>query len=424
MTEIGEQIQIVKKGDLSTYQERRNKIQTSDNELISYALVKGMNYSDSTVGNTRSVLLSESRIDYFKTVLNEKPFIDLGCGQEGIFNVLILEENFKLGKMHLVDPFMQKAEMDERIRNYWKLEKLPDQLKTKIIEKVDFQQKDGLSFLLSLKDEYANIMVNSINYSLIKNDDYLKRIAQEFYRVNLKNGVCIVCDSSEIEHEAKILFPYFQEFGVVTVFSKSPIPTNDELYRQLSQKRIKKLKESVKKPIDKIILSKEEKNNLMSECIRLLQRREPVEYWITITERKLELQESFHDIPFHEELKKSLTYDLNFGQQLKNKTQIELKAFLRNIKDDKFLFHIRHSLMEADVAINNEQLKGKTNEEIKIYIKTFYCPEYAILYRKLKESGKKLYETQDGPEFQTLLEEREKIRGEISAFKKKVKNKI
>lgn len=106
---------------------------------------------------------------------------------------------------------------NEHLQQYYN--KLASGNKTEVY----YRKLDGLSFLNLQKQEAGNVLTVNINYSLIPDDEYLKRIAQEIYRAVPRDGIFLSTGSNEIENEAKLLFPYHIKLNDITIFTKKEI---------------------------------------------------------------------------------------------------------------------------------------------------------------------------------------------------------
>lgn len=190
------------------YWERRNLIETSDNEIIRSVMSeggKGHDFQDKTMSTITNDVLNKK--SFYSKYFKDKTLIDIGCGKEGNFHASWLI-GFKVGikDVVLVDPYID-IDLKER---------------PEIADKVSFEKKDGLSFLLERKTSSGNVITSSIDFALIQNDEYHKRLAQEIYRVTPENGFFISANSPEIEAEARQLFAYVKgdKMGIMIFFKK------------------------------------------------------------------------------------------------------------------------------------------------------------------------------------------------------------
>lgn len=197
------------------YIERKSEIEKSDDELVAFGKKESNAFPDATApitwGNIRTLSLA------LGDRLEKYPLVDIGGGEYGFSYVVDVQEesdgDFRVHEYIDVEPFSK-----------CKSKTLPEDIDTKLQQ----DKRDGLSYLLAQAEEFGNVICSSINYSLIPNDDYLKRVAQEVYRVVPEDGLFITTDSDEIREEAERLFPYSILINYQTaIFSKKPLPSDD-----------------------------------------------------------------------------------------------------------------------------------------------------------------------------------------------------
>ena len=123
----------------------------------------------------------------------------------------IISKGLGLGisKFVMVDPFHRDKEY-ETLRK--EKEFNPDL-------KLELSSLDGLTFLNNQDDGSGNMMTNNMDYTIISSEKYLKRLAEEAFRVVPEEGIYISCNS-DTEDYASRLFPQVKEFGIVKVFEK------------------------------------------------------------------------------------------------------------------------------------------------------------------------------------------------------------
>tara|TARA_Y100000310_G_scaffold13301_1_gene13581 strand:+ start:803 stop:1606 length:804 start_codon:yes stop_codon:yes gene_type:complete len=258
--------------DLEKYNEKRSLINGSDHEIRVAALKKGYSFQDKSAHFLITEIFRKNRFDYFQNCLKDKPLFDIGAGEGGGWNVLRMkgypvtytdfadERDLGIKEFVLVDPFISDESVHSQLEQHIGYAfDVPKNKQQEMHDSIRGDQRDGLSFLLDQKVGSGNILVASINYSLIPNTDYLKRIAQEAYRIVPKEGVLMACDSDDIEEEASQLFPYSQNFGVATIFSKSQILSDEHMDRKSRQRQRALLRLELEK-ITQNIKSGEQKN--------------------------------------------------------------------------------------------------------------------------------------------------------------------
>jgi len=139
-------------------------------------------------------------------LLKNRTLINIGHGgEEGLFRAdNHVKSNFPIKNQVVVDPFFKKDDMGEII-------------KEKEYKKMEFEQDDGLHFLISQPANNANIFISAVeeavllhgseNITMAEAVNWMKRLAQEAYRVVPAGGCFIVVNcSNELENEAKKLF--------------------------------------------------------------------------------------------------------------------------------------------------------------------------------------------------------------------------
>lgn len=226
------------------YEARKAEIEESDEELIKKSLEGGRAFRDSTqfhfIERVLETIFDRNTITWDRTrgklkdvleKMRTADLVNIGCGTEGMHHGWQLLDNINLDKLEnkviSIDPFIKEDEFYEA-----SVEGLGEdeakEMKNEIKENTqDFRQVDGLGFLLDQADGTLNSLTASINSSLIPSDDYLKRLAQEIFRVTPENGVYVSLDSLDLEKEAEQLFPYKKEDANILYFSKTPF--DDEI---------------------------------------------------------------------------------------------------------------------------------------------------------------------------------------------------
>ncbi len=212
------------------YEERKAEIKTPDEKLIKrIGGKKGNAYQDSGMKwMWRNLIENE---DSLRNYLKNKTLFDVGCGKVGNRTAAYLT-----GKKRFWDPnlreFKDGHQFDLKIKNIISVDPFVDlNAKTKseidkgrIKEKASqFIKNDGLSFLISQEAGSGNNLTININYALIPDEEYLKRLAQEIFRVTPNDGIFISGGSDLIEREAKTLFPFYRSLGTLVVFAKKDV---------------------------------------------------------------------------------------------------------------------------------------------------------------------------------------------------------
>jgi|GEM_PF-6603822 len=146
--------------------------------------------------------------------------VNLGCGENGFHDASLSIDAMHSPKVELVEPYKEFLDLMRKAN----VKKTLSHLKNNTIE---FYKIDGLTFLKQKEGGSSNILVSSIDFALINDQDYLKRIAQEAYRVAPEDGFLICMNSPEIEREAKTLFPFSSEIGGAWFFSKTAFLPED-----------------------------------------------------------------------------------------------------------------------------------------------------------------------------------------------------
>lgn len=238
-----------------TYEHRKALIEKSDKELIESALKEGNAFQDSTDfillrllaiktedferrGRTDDAILyhkeligktklfkeeflfksieemekTRKEIEDFIERFKSKTMIIVGCGQDGPGNAINILKNLpalEIKNIILIDPFLTEEYIAKATKAWCGTEGCDEcdgEGKQKVADKIKFFREDGLSFLLSQPDESGNVMTGSINSILIKENDYLKRLGQEIFRVVPRDGVYLSVDSDTVEEEAGEMF--------------------------------------------------------------------------------------------------------------------------------------------------------------------------------------------------------------------------
>lgn len=218
------------------YQKRRESITTPDDQLIKQALREGKDFSDSSYASMLNKIFSdapnyENDPEYFcKTIeervksgfvslllerFKDKPVYDIGSGKFGGIAANNYKQYFKVKteEVFLADPFVDRKIVEEKLGG---------------ATSAHVETQDGLTFLKSRETESGNPIVCSLDSLVVPVPDYLRRIAQEMFRVTPKDGVVITSNVDVINDELVGLFPYSIKWGYVRFFSKSPLPTAKE----------------------------------------------------------------------------------------------------------------------------------------------------------------------------------------------------
>lgn len=234
------------------YQQRKKLITIPDDKLIRDVCDNGRDYQDRLAFRLISAILQTMRWEatraeyYFKKVLHNKVLLDIGCGEGGAFNALRLKGYYRgyedsdtdlgITDIVLLDPYITEEYLTEKLDdcmcNICEISKEDERIK--IRKQIKFAQEDGLSFLLKQEPGSANVITSHLQYVVIPNEEYLRRMAQEIFRVVPEDGVFISANSDEIEEEAKELFTYERYFVplILRVFSNTPIPSDDDMVEE------------------------------------------------------------------------------------------------------------------------------------------------------------------------------------------------
>lgn len=222
------------------YEERKASITQTDEELIELSKQKGDAFPDSTVNEFIKTLLmffneeskkrkspESKKFDAVLRKTQNRPAIDIGCGSDAMDKEDWIQQFLLMNKFDAVDPFVTPEKYYNNCSKEYKKENL-DYYEKEIFPYGKFYQTDGLSYLKTQPDESSNAMTFSINFSLIRSGEYLRRLAQEIFRVVPMDGVYISDDSSDLEEEASKLFPYRLEIMGVKFFAKTPFENNEQ----------------------------------------------------------------------------------------------------------------------------------------------------------------------------------------------------
>jgi len=254
-----ETLEAEKKNWKKKYEDAKAEIKTPDEVLINQVKKEGYAFQDTAQEMViASLIESEKKL---KKYLKDKPLFDIGCGEFGWCNASAIggispqssrdfgfeDYTLNLGvhEIVLVDPYANFNNVPSSVKKTsdWKIAREEEKIST---EKINlklkeagwpkerwvsfppthdiqryFQKTDGLSFLNEQEDESGNNLTANIDYLLIPHDNYLKRIAQEIFRVTPENGIFMSMNSPEIENEARKLFPIHKEIGYgMEVFMK------------------------------------------------------------------------------------------------------------------------------------------------------------------------------------------------------------
>lgn len=206
----------VKSFDDPKYLERRLLIHKTDEEIIKEGTKEGYSFSDSSVTYLTNCI-EENKL-FFSEFVGCNKMTDIGCSNIGVPVAVNIRNSIKsINSFDLVDPFEDEASVLGEKKN----------------ELFKFFKTDGLSFLIEQESSSTNMMTASIDIALIPSGDYLRRLAQEIYRVTSEEGFYVSANSEELEEEAVKLFPYMKEFGLIKVFYKKFIEGSQKYIEEL-----------------------------------------------------------------------------------------------------------------------------------------------------------------------------------------------
>lgn len=217
------QEQLIKKMD-QRYEEQRALIETPDEELYGPAIRaivrSGENITEDYIHESMAhvsgkelwfilIIDSESAQDNLAVLrlAEGKPLINTGSGgdRESLHFASIIHDYLSPSRQELVDPYKYYTEVGDLIRE----ESFPNTPKGE----VTFKQDDGLHDLLSRDDESGNVFISTMNEGNMnetvgrdKSNIWLRRVAQEVYRVTPSNGIFICIDSDTVTEEAEKIF--------------------------------------------------------------------------------------------------------------------------------------------------------------------------------------------------------------------------
>lgn len=221
------------------YEERKKLIEIPDEKMWNHTfknLKKSKNeqksYSLSQYKTSVEVGLSLCRIEYdhpeetknaIKAFSKGKTMIDIGYGgTEGIFAANQNARGLRIENLKLVDPYFDEKEMMDYITD-----KRNDYKNNEVIK------DDGLHFLTTQEDGSGSVFLSSIDFALVScsmsNKEataWLKRVAQEAYRITPEGGALIVTNCGEIKEEAEKLFDRYEKIGSATFFYKNTSERN------------------------------------------------------------------------------------------------------------------------------------------------------------------------------------------------------
>jgi hypothetical protein len=212
--------------DDQKYQDRRNLIQKTDEEIIAEGTKEGIASSDSSVSFlTRCI--RENNLFFLQFSGCDK-MTDIGCSDIGVPVGVDIKNSIKsITKFDLVDPYEEESNVFEGVKDR---------------SSFKFFKTDGLGFLLKQESGSTNVMTASIDVALIPSHGYLMRLAQEIYRVTAQNGFYISVNSEDLEEEALKLFAFVKEFNHIKVFYKKKLEDfanpNEELNAIIADYRL------------------------------------------------------------------------------------------------------------------------------------------------------------------------------------------
>lgn len=215
-------------------------------------------HTQSEIGSSNHLVkMMLGATDFIKPKLAGRPLTDIGAGIRGFNNALVMtghesqrdkgtiikgtETDLGMSKVVLVDPFGQSNFEEGRdSKQYINREGMTDEERAEMKKRFDFQKRGGQSYLLEQAPGSMNVMCGSVDESIIPVQE-AQRIAQEIFRVVPEDGLFVSFISENIEEEARKLFPYSLEAQHdLYIFSKSPLPTREELEKLVQKQRVEK----------------------------------------------------------------------------------------------------------------------------------------------------------------------------------------
>ena len=234
------------------YNEARARITIPDEEIIRKVMAgEGHSFSDPTEQLLMVDLRYKNIALYLETRLRGKPLYDVGGGKSGVGHFLgmraidpplrieglsttkimpdVTDIDFGVSEYTLIDPFLDGHETIETSLAVHKVrtrEDITEKKREEVIKSIQVTNEDGLTALSKLPDGAGNVVMSSIDYDLIGNNDYLKRLAQEAFRVVPIDGIFLVNNCPDVQSTAGMLFPYSEVFGTADsiAYAKEPIP--------------------------------------------------------------------------------------------------------------------------------------------------------------------------------------------------------
>ena len=197
-------------------------------------------FPQSDVGNGSRVFLhlvggttlwcSDGMFEFYHEKLKGTDFAYLAAGFSGYDDAarLIGLEGYEaphpidVRSITLVDPFTAKRMEKDKIRHTINL--TPDQQEK--AKKIVISDAGALEYLRQQPTGSKNIVITSFDLTVVSNEDYHRAIALEAFRVVPEDGIFMVAVSDVMEIDAKGIFPFFKEYGMVNCFSKSPLPND------------------------------------------------------------------------------------------------------------------------------------------------------------------------------------------------------
>lgn len=231
------------------YQERRLHSETVDDGKDSVVRERGDKSwgMQSQIGSSRHIVGQMLRAhDFFSKMLAARPLTDIGAGVAGFNNALAMIGNYTEGgrtafeegkypdlgstKIILVDPYMQ-SDLEQGSYDsaeYLRDEEIPEQERVEAKRRIEFKREGGQSYLLKQAPGSTNVMCGAVDEFIVPVQE-AQRIAQEIFRVLPEDGFFITYTSEHITEEAQKLFPYHLSDSHIHIFSKSSLPSLQEL---------------------------------------------------------------------------------------------------------------------------------------------------------------------------------------------------
>ena len=251
-----------------TYEKARASINVPDEVLIlKVTSGEGHSFSDPTEQILMADIRDKAVASYLESRLKGNPLFDIGGGGSGVGHYLgmrsidpplrsdtsygppgvrVTDIDFGVSEYTLIDPYIDETVISKtlELRQVKTRSDIKDDTREQIINSIRLSKQDGLTALKALPDNAGNVVMSSIDSALIMNSDYLRRLAQEAFRVVPTDGVFLANNCPEIEHEASLLFPHKDTFGSNSImFSKEPIPPKLPLGIVTTEKLFNKYRE-------------------------------------------------------------------------------------------------------------------------------------------------------------------------------------